>query len=271
VDLWKAPATESALADAAARAPGPHKERRERRLHCYKHTRVSAYDNIARLYDPWSRSVVEDVAFYVEEAVQSGGPVLELGVGTARIAVPIAAAGIPVVGVDLSTGMLEVARERADLAAVALDLRQGDMRDPPVDGTFPLVLVPFRSMLHMETDADRRSALRAVARLLAPGGRFVFDVFTPGAADIAETHGRWLEREPGIWERADWDEETRTLILRVRGSESDAEMSLAWLSVPEWKDLLRDEGFAVDAVYGWFDRSPWRGGEDSVWVCRRHS
>jgi SAM-dependent methyltransferase len=230
---------------------------------------VSVYDNIARLYDPWSRSVVEDVSFYVDEAVRSGGPVLELGVGTARIAVPIAAAGIPVVGVDLSDGMLEVARERASLAGVELDLRQGDMRDPPVEGSFPLVAIPFRSLLHMETDIDRRAVLRAVAARLAPGGRLVFDVFTPGADDIADTHGRWLEREPGIWERADWNIQTRTLILRVRGEQGDAEMSLAWLSVPEWKELLRDEGYVVDAVYGWFDRSPWRGGEDSVWVCRR--
>ena len=51
---------------------------------------MSAYDKIARVYDPWSRSVVEDVPFYVAEAVSSGGPVLELGVGTGRIAVPIA-------------------------------------------------------------------------------------------------------------------------------------------------------------------------------------
>ena len=230
---------------------------------------MSAYDKIARLYDPWSRSVVEDVAFYVGEAVRSGGPVLELGVGTGRIAVPIAAAGIEVVGVDLSAGMLDVARERAALAGVRLDLRRGDMRQPPVEGAFPLVLIPFRSLLHMETDGDRRAVLRAVAGLLAPGGRFVFDVFTPGADDIAETHARWLEREPGIWERAEWNEETRTLILRVRGTDGDAEMSLAWLAVTEWKELLREEGFVVDAVYGWFDRSPWRGGEDSVWVCRR--
>ncbi len=232
---------------------------------------MSVYDEIARLYDPWSRSVVEDVAFYVDEAVRSGGPVLELGVGTARIAIPIAAEGIQVIGVDLSEGMLAVARERAELAAVSVDLRQGDMRDPPVQGVFPLIVIPFRTLLHMETDADRRAALRTVGRLLAPGGRFVFDVFTPGADDIADTHARWVEREPGIWERADWDEEARTLILRVRGGDAESEMSLAWLSVPEWKELLRDEGFAVDAVYGWFDRRPWRGGEDSVWVCRLRS
>ncbi len=229
------------------------------------------YDEIARLYDPWSRSVVEDVSFYVDEAVRSGGPVLELGVGTGRIAIPIAAVGIQVVGVDLSEGMLAVARERADLAAVTVDLRHGDMRNPPVEGVFPLIVIPFRTLLHMESDIDRRAALRTVARLLAPGGRFVFDVFTPGAKDIADTHARWVEREPGIWERADWDEETRTLILRVRGGDAESEMSLAWLSVPEWRELLQDEGFAVDAVYGWFNRRPWRGGEDSIWVCRHHS
>ena len=229
---------------------------------------MSAYDKIARLYDPWSRSVVEDVPFYLDEARRSGGPVLELAVGTGRIAVPIAASGIPVVGVDLSEGMLQVARERAQEAGAELDLRYGDMRDPPVDGTFPLVLVPFRSMLHMETDADRRAVLRAIKRHLAPDGRLIFDVFAPAADDIEDTHGRWIEREPGIWERADWNEQTRTLVLRVRDETAESEMSLAWLSMPEWRLLLAEEGFEVDALYGWFDRSPWAGGEDSIWICR---
>src|SRR5581483_8702335 len=134
---------------------------------------------IARVYDPWSRSVVEDVPFYVEGARRSGGPVLELGVGTGRIAVQVAAAGIEVGGVDLSAGMLEVARESAELAGVTIDLRRGGLRDPPVNGTYPLVLCPFRSLLHMQTESDRRLALRAVARCLAPSGAFVFDVFAP--------------------------------------------------------------------------------------------
>jgi SAM-dependent methyltransferase len=230
---------------------------------------VSAYDNIARVYDPWSVTVVEDVPFYVQEVRRlGGGPVLELGVGTGRIAVPVAASGVSVTGVDLSAGMLEVARERAALAGVEIDLRQGDMRDPPVEGEWPIVLIPFRSLLHMETDADRRAALRAVRKHLAPKGRLVFDVFTPSREDIEETDGKWLEREPGIWERADWNETTRTLILRVRGEQGESEMSLAWLSVREWKELLREEGFVVEKVYGWFDREPWSGGEDSIYVCR---
>src|SRR5919202_6263795 len=56
----------------------------------------SPYDAIARLYDPWSRSVTEDVGFYVEEAVASGGPVVELGAGTGRIADPVEEAGVKV-------------------------------------------------------------------------------------------------------------------------------------------------------------------------------
>jgi ubiquinone/menaquinone biosynthesis C-methylase UbiE len=71
---------------------------------------ASEYDAIAELYDPWSRSVTEDIDFYVAEARKAGGPVVELGVGTGRIAVPVAAAGVPVIGVDSSAGMLEVCR-----------------------------------------------------------------------------------------------------------------------------------------------------------------
>jgi SAM-dependent methyltransferase len=231
----------------------------------------SPYDAIAELYDPWSRSVVEDVAFYLEEARKARPPVVELGVGTGRIAVPIAAEGISVIGVDSSAGMLAICAERARLAGVddRLDLRLGDLRDPPVDGPVELVICPFRSFLHLEDDAERRSALAAVFRLLAPGGRLAFDVFAPGKDDIEQTHGRWLEREPGIHERALWDEERRRLVLSVRGPDAEATMSLAWLAPEEWRALLLAAGFAIEAHYGWFDRSRWRGGEDSIWIAQR--
>ena len=100
------------------------------------------------------------------------------------------------------------------------------------------MIIAFRSLLHMESDADRRAALRAVHRLLAPGGRLVFDVFAPAPDDITETHGRWIEREPGIFERADWDEDERRLVLSVRGRGAETSLSLAWVSVTEWRVLL---------------------------------
>jgi SAM-dependent methyltransferase len=229
----------------------------------------SPYDAIAELYDPWSVSVREDIAFYVEEARRSGGPVVELGIGTGRIAVPIAAAGIRVIGVDSSRGMLEVCARRAALAGVKLDLRVGDLREPDVDEQVPLVICPFRSYLHMRTQAERRQALAAAHRLLVDGGRLVFDVFAPGPEDIAETDGRWIEREPDIWERANWDTECRTLTLSVRGDGSETTMTLAWLEPDAWQDLLRETGFELEARYGWFDRRPDGGGEDTIFIARR--
>lgn len=232
---------------------------------------VSTYDSIARVYDPWSVSVTEDVGFYVEEARRAGSPVVELGVGTGRIAVPTAAAGMRVIGVDSSPGMLEVCRERGELAGVAelLDLRLGELEAPPVEERVGLVTCPFRSYLHLLDDEARLRSLRAVYGLLVPGGRFVFDVFAPGADDIAETHGRWLEREPGIFERADWDARARTLTLSVRGESGETSLVLAWLSNDEWRSLLERAGFQVVGCYGWFDRRPYSGGEDTVWVARR--
>jgi SAM-dependent methyltransferase len=232
---------------------------------------VNSYDAIARLYDPWSVSVTEDVRFYVDLAREAGGPVVELGVGTGRIAIPTAAAGIPVIGVDSSRGMLEVCAEVAAAAGVAplLDLRVGDLADPPVRERVNLVTCPFRAYLHLRSDDERVRALGAARELLLPGGRLVFDVFAPGEEDIAETHGRWLEREPGIFERADWDVDTRTLTLSVRGDTGETTMALSWLSPDEWRDAIERAGLEVVAHYGWFDRRPYRGGEDSVWIARR--
>ncbi len=232
---------------------------------------MSAYDAIAELYDPWSRTVTEDIGFYVAEARKAQGTVVELGVGTGRIAVPIAAAGVPVIGVDSSAGMLEVCRRRAEEAGVdrLLDLRIGDLRDPPVTEQVRLVTSPFRALLHLETDAERRRALASAHRLLLPGGRLVFDVFAPSIEDVEDTHDRWLEREPGIWELAHWDLERRVLTLRLRGPDTETSLDLAWLPAEEWRGLLEDAGFEVVACYGWFDLRPYAGGEDSIWLARR--
>ena len=232
---------------------------------------MALYDSIARIYDPWSASVVEDIAFYVEEALDCDGPVVELAVGSGRIAVPIAQAGRAVIGVDLSEGMLAVARALAEEHGVSalVDLRVGDLREPPVDERVPLVICPFRSLLHMADEEQKLRALRAARELLEPDGRLVFDVFAPSSEDIAETHGIWLEREDGIFERADWDEASRTLKLSVRSGDSAASMELHWLSAIEWRRLIDEAGFDVAGLYGWFDRRPYRGDEDMIWACRR--
>src|SRR3979411_2311294 len=123
-----------------------------RRLYLYG---VSAYDPIARLYDPWSASVIEDISFYVEEALAAGsGPLVELGVGTGRIAIPTAMAGVHLIGVDSSPEMLAVRGEGGNESGAAdrLDLRLGDLRRPPVNELVALVTCPFRAYLHLASD-----------------------------------------------------------------------------------------------------------------------
>ena len=229
---------------------------------------IDAYQPIASIYDAWSRTVVEDVDFYVAEAVAAGGPVVELGVGTGRIAVPTALTGVPVIGVDSSAAMLNVCRQHARGAGVdgLVDLRLGDYAAPPVPERVRLVTCPFRAYLHLHTDEQRLRALRAALALLEPGGRLVFDVFAPSRQDIRDTNGRWIEREPGIWERADWYPDTRRLDLSVRGEDGQTTMHLAWLPPGRWQELLEIAGFAAVEAYGWFDRRPYRRGEDTVFV-----
>jgi len=96
----------------------------------------------------------------------------------------------------------------------------------------------------------RVDALRAAHDLLVPGGRLAFDVFAPSPDDIAETHGRWIEREPGIWERATWDDAARRLTLDVRGHGVETTLRLTWLPTAQWPSLLERAGFEVD------DRTP---------------
>jgi SAM-dependent methyltransferase len=231
---------------------------------------ASAYDRLGRRYDAWCRSVTEDIPFYVDLALAAGGPVLEVGVGSGRVAVPTALAGVPVVGVDSSVVMLDLARRRAAPHNVPLRLVQADMRDLPELGRFPLVTVPFRAFLHLRDDAERLAVLRALHMRLQPGGTLAFDVFHPDHADISETHDRWIERESGIHERAQWDEPGRRLVLSVRAGGVEAEMELWWAEPDDWRTLLAEADFEQIESYGWFDRRPLEmGSTDSVWLARR--
>src|SRR5947209_12528524 len=110
----------------------------------------------------------------------------------------MALAGAHVIGIASSAEMLAVCAEPARQAGVGerVDLRLGDLRRPPVDERVPLVTCPFRAYLHLRDDDERLEALSAAHALLQPGGKLVFDVFTPSREDIEETHGRWIEREP---------------------------------------------------------------------------
>jgi SAM-dependent methyltransferase len=230
---------------------------------------ADAYAVLGTGYDAWCHSVTEDIDFYVRLAIESGGPVLEIGVGSGRIAVPTALAGIAVVGVDRSGPMLDLARAKARAQGVSLELVRADMRELPELDTFPLVTVPFRALLHLRDDAERLGVFRSLRARLQRGGLLAFDVFHPDRRDIEDTDGRWLEREPGIMERADWHPADHSLTLRVRAAGREAGMRLWWLEPDGWARLLAEAGFDQVQRYGGFSGEPLAAdGADSVWLAR---
>ncbi|HUI36954.1 MAG TPA: class I SAM-dependent methyltransferase, partial [Gaiellaceae bacterium] len=147
-------------------------------------------EGFADRYDEWSAEMTEDVPFYVELARETDGALVELAVGSGRVAIPVAeATGRAVLGIDTSPAMLAQARERAAPAGVELELREGDMRDLELDQPAGLVYCPFRGLLHLPTWADRRRVFERVATSLRPGGRFAWNAFAFDHAIAARLDG----------------------------------------------------------------------------------
>ncbi|MCZ6571593.1 MAG: class I SAM-dependent methyltransferase [Planctomycetota bacterium] len=140
-------------------------------------------DSLAAFYDVWVASAASVMdphpAFYGGMYVETEGPVVELGVGNGRILIEAARQGKHVIGVDCSTGMLELCRSRAAQAGVAdkLTLIQADFRDFELAEPAALISIPFHSIGHLVTLDDKRAALTHIHSQLRPGGRLVFDHF----------------------------------------------------------------------------------------------
>ena len=147
-----------------------------------------------RYYDQAYRRRRHDVRFYTELATESGGPVLELGVGTGRVALAIAKAGIDVVGIEPMSQMLEQAHQRLErlprAARDRVELRQGDLERLRLRRKFPLVIAPFNVWMHLYTREQIERGFATVHHHLEAGGRFVFDVLLPDPDSMARDPSR---------------------------------------------------------------------------------
>ena len=247
---------------------------------------ASGYDGasfIPEFYDhvvPYASR--QDVAFYVEAACQSGRPVLELGCGTGRVLVPTARAGIEIVGLDASEGMLEACRRR--LRAEPLDVQRratvqrGDMRDFELGRAFRLVTIPFRPFQHLVTVPEQLACLSAVRRHLERDGRLVFDIFNPSIHRLAKpADGDETDEEPPFtlpdgravirWHRfleRDLIKQVNTseLVYYVTHPDGRQERLVHRLQMRcifrfEAEHLLARAGFTVEHVYADFSRAPY--------------
>ena len=142
---------------------------------------ADTYGNRAAVfYDAWVASRVDSTtqpaaAFLAELA--GDGAALELGIGTGRVALPLAAHGTRVHGIDSSEAM--VAQLRAKPGGTEIPVTSGDFADVAVEGTFRLIYVVFNTFFALLSQEDQLRCFRNVAGHLEPGGRFVIEAFVP--------------------------------------------------------------------------------------------
>lgn len=210
-----------------------------------------------------------DKDFYLARAREAQGPVLEIGCGTGRVLLPIAQAGIDITGLDSSPSMLDICRAQAPGAPLVV----GDMRAFDLGRRFALITIPFRPFQHLYDVSDQIACLAAVRRHLAPGGRFIFDVFDPNLKGVMTPDGddfldfeftsregrpveRWVRRLRHDRPRQVLEMEMRFVDKDTRELVATALLTMRYYFRWEVEHLLARCGFQVLDVLGDFDGSP---------------
>jgi SAM-dependent methyltransferase len=252
------------------------------------------YDAFADIYDAWCESAPitrENRELYLKLLSESPGPRVELGVGNGRICVEVAKRGKRIVGVDSSHAMLELCRQRAAEAGVgeALTLVEADFRDFVLPEPADLVTLPFHSIGHLLTDADKLRAMQQVRSQLRVGGRFVFDHFIfdpdyPQPPGIPQLRAELTDPDSGrdvfLWEATTRDLERQRLHIVAVTDAIDADghvvsrryrrSDLSWLSPEQSRSLIERAGLEVEAVYGDFHGGPLTASSThQIWVTRK--
>ncbi len=252
----------------------------------------SSYDQWAEIYDSVYSYVRDDIPFYVEEALRSGGPVLELGCGTGRVAIPIAQAGVDILGLDFSEAMLDVARRKSAMlepGSGKLTLVHADMRDFSLpDRKFSLAIIPFRGFLSLLTVEDEVKTLLNIQRHLAPDGKLIVSIFVPDPHMLAQEgdlpyHFRDVTdpdtgREFIVWQQTNVDNPNQILYARLAIEELDEgravtrkiyrDFQLRYVHRWEMHHLLQLCGFQILNLYGDFERNSFDDAStEMVWVA----
>jgi SAM-dependent methyltransferase len=226
---------------------------------------MSEYDSWAPVYDAWALDMPEDVDHYVSLARAADGPIVELMVGSGRVAIEVAReTGKPVLGIDSSPAMLEIGRERS--VGLPLELRLGDVRQLELEEPAALIYVPGRSLLHLHGWQEKRRVFELVAASLGPGGRFAFNAFAFSHSIAARLDGTTQNQNGVVHTLRYFPGDNRIEIAR----DDAATIRIWWATKEEWDGLIEVAGLEVEALYGWFDRRPFDDESlEFVYVARK--
>lgn len=252
------------------------------------------YRTTAHLYDlsySESEDPGNDIPFYLECASRTTGAILELACGTGRLALPLAAAGHRVWGVDLSEPMLVVCREKLSGAGSEIrqrvHLRLDDVSDMQLDRQFELVIMAYRSFQLLLTRPRAMACLKSAHHHLASNGLFIVDVYRP-YENLSED---WVSPEIHDWEHV--DQRTGTVISKSHARKKidlaeqiihaevyyqvtrpDGDVSqlveplvLKYYYQSQMESMLAEAGFRVVDRYGDYDKRPIGQGREQIFVC----
>jgi SAM-dependent methyltransferase len=213
-----------------------------------------------------------DVAFYLAQAQAASGPVLEIGCGTGRVTIPLAAAGVDITGLDVSASMLEEAKRKAESQGLRINWVAADGRNFDLGQRFALIIMPFNTLQFFRDTAALGQLFHCVKGHLGNNSRFVFDVFNPQVSFLAADPSARYERarypdphgggEVVLEETREYIAE-RQIVRSTRyyhvGDKRDVSVSSLELRCffPCELDLMLEYfGFRLEAKYGDFDESP---------------
>ena len=239
----------------------------------------------AVLYDAEEKHTQNDLPFYLAAAKRARGPVLELACGTGRLTLALARAGIDVTGLDISAPMLALAREKAAKEGLKAALVRGDVRSFRLKNKFKLIFIPFNSMQHLADRGDLERFLASVRSHLAPGGRFMLDVFNPHPAyfvrDTEELLPVFCYKDPRgkeqilVEEQYSYDraaQVSRIIWHYTRGRRRFASrhLNMRCFFPQELDALLHYNGFKMLRKYGDFDLSRFAAASPKqIVICRK--
>ena len=174
----------TSFGDTLLPRPSVATPRRIQQMMMEGYTTSSYGDGFADVYDEWYERIsdVDQTVSLIAE-LADGGPVLELGVGTGRLAIPLAQHGVRVTGIDTSEAML--ARLRAKPGGESVIATIGDMTAPFGGGPFSVVFVAYNTLFAVDDDDELQRCLANVTDALRNGGRFVVEAFVPVAPEVA--------------------------------------------------------------------------------------
>ncbi|MCL4835899.1 MAG: methyltransferase domain-containing protein [Caldilineaceae bacterium] len=230
------------------------------------------FDAFAPFYDQDYRNYDDDIQLVVDLAQDAGETALELGCGTGRVLIPLAATGCRVTGVDNSPALLALARRKAEQAGVTarLQLTEADLRSFAAAETgFDFAFCVSNTLMHLNTQADQLAALHTAHRHLRPGGRLLIDLFNPDIPHLTAISGvqmladRWEDEERGAtvlkWVVRRMDvarqlQETTFIYESVYADGRTERAVLPFLLRFLWPSegvlLLEKVGFRVDKLWG---------------------